>query len=223
MQTKIKALKENQTWKVVPFPPGKIAIDANGCIRSTIKLQEKWKDSNQGRVIFVATTTHWDIHQMDVYNAFLQGDLYEEVYMNLPQGFNHPHGKTQLALTLGDLLVATCFNLVIREYLGKSKKHSTIFRSSAEADKSTIQIAANPVFHECKKHINIDCHFICEKVQQGLVNILYLASSKQLANVFTTSLTIYQHNYLVSKLGMKNVFISPSLGGRGGYKGYCMY
>lgn len=89
--------------------------------------------------------------------------------------------------------------------------------------KSTIQIAANPVFHECKKHINIDCHFICEKVQQGLVNILYLASSKQLANVFTTSLTIYQHNYLVSKLGMKNVFISPSLGGRGGYKGYCMY
>lgn len=43
--------------------------------------------------------------------------------------------------------------------------------------KSTIQIDANLVFHERTKHINIDCHFIREKVLEGLVNIQSLPSS----------------------------------------------
>lgn len=35
-------------------------------------------------VIALAVTQKWHIHQMDVYNAFLQGDLQEQVYMELP-------------------------------------------------------------------------------------------------------------------------------------------
>lgn len=47
-----------------------------------------------------------------------------------------------------------------------------------------IYIAANPLFHEKIKHINIDCHFIREKLQYGLIQTTCVPSANQLADVF---------------------------------------
>ena len=50
-------------------------------------------------VIALATTKGWHLHQMDVKNAFLQGELEEEVYMVQPPSFNsstHPKAICRL-------------------------------------------------------------------------------------------------------------------------------
>ncbi|WMV45125.1 hypothetical protein MTR67_038510, partial [Solanum verrucosum] len=76
---------------------------------------------------------------------------------------------------------------------------------------SAFQIAANLVFHERTKHINIDYHFIREKIQDGLIITKYLSTSEQPAGVFTKALGKGPRSHIMSKLGMKNIFVAPSL------------
>ncbi|XP_019253805.1 PREDICTED: uncharacterized protein LOC109232486 [Nicotiana attenuata] len=265
-------------------------------------------------VLSIAASRQWSIHQMDVYNAFLQGDLSEKVNMEVPQGFNGPKAEFRvckllkclsvscpmepnvklttskfdthigtsddtlltdlgpyqrllgklLYLTvtrpdisfvvqslsqfmhspkvshmevalkvvryvksspgLGVFLAAKCSELLsascdadfaacpntrksVTGYfvkLGssliswKSKKQSTISRSSAEAEYRSLAST------------------VAEVIQHGLVSTLYCPTAEQEADILTKGLGRIQHSYLLSKLGLLNIFPSPSL--RGGVK-----
>ncbi|KAJ9544969.1 hypothetical protein OSB04_024676 [Centaurea solstitialis] len=68
--------------------------------------------------------------------------------------------------------------------------------------KSAIQITANPVQHSRTKHIDIRYHFIKDHVEKGNVELYFVESDYQLADLFTKPFDEKRHFFLLSKLGM---------------------
>ena len=75
-------------------------------------------------------------------------------------------------------------------------------------NKSAINIAHNPIQHDRTKHIEIDRHFIKEKLETGLVCMSYVPSGYQLADVLTKGLNNASFHELIVKLGMEDIYSS---------------
>ncbi|KAL2326902.1 hypothetical protein Fmac_020329 [Flemingia macrophylla] len=75
---------------------------------------------------------------------------------------------------------------------------------------SALHIAANPVFHEHTEHLDIDCHLVREKSQAGLMLLLLVPSSNQLADIFTNPPHSFSTN--LSKLQLQDIFVPPACG-----------
>jgi len=115
VKDEIDALEENGTWTVETLPAGKkpigckwvfrLKFNSDGTLeRHKARLVVLGNNQKEGidysetfapvaKMITVRTflqqaaSLDWEVHQMDVHNAFLHGDLDEEVYMKFPPGF----------------------------------------------------------------------------------------------------------------------------------------
>ncbi|OMP05523.1 Integrase, catalytic core [Corchorus capsularis] len=407
MANEIAALEQNETWTLENFPVGKKEIDSkwvyqikykpDGTVeRYKARLVAKGYTQVEGldyheifppvaklvtvrSLLAIASIKNWTLQKLDVNNAFLHGDLHEEVYMKIPQGFarkgetkdldslkyflgievaRSPSGivlnQRKYALDIlnetgmlgcrpclfpmeqnhhlekasgpiladpslyrrlvGRLLYLTvtrpdlCYSIqVLSQFLHsprqehlyavmrvlryikcspgqgiilpsngslefkaycdsdwagcsvtrrsttgyfillgsspiswKSKKQTTVSRSSADVEyhamstttselfwlrsllhdlqvsqsspmllhcdnQAAIQIAANPIFHERTKHIEVDCHFVREQIQSKELATTYIPSAAQLADIFTKALGCERFTHLLSKSGIINL------------------
>nr|GEX66427.1 retrovirus-related Pol polyprotein from transposon TNT 1-94 [Tanacetum cinerariifolium] len=69
--------------------------------------------------------------------------------------------------------------------------------------KAAIAISCNPVHHSHTKHIDVRYYFIKEKVEKGIVELFFVGTEYQLADLFTKALPEERFKYLIRRLGMR--------------------
>ncbi|KAJ9544332.1 hypothetical protein OSB04_024039 [Centaurea solstitialis] len=87
----------------------------------------------------------------------------------------------------------------LRDY-GYNFNHIPIYCDS----KSAIAITCNPVQHTRTKHIDIRYHFIKDHVERGTIELYFVKTEYQLADLFTKPLDEKRLNFLISKLGISS-------------------
>nr|GEW71007.1 retrovirus-related Pol polyprotein from transposon TNT 1-94 [Tanacetum cinerariifolium] len=68
-----------------------------------------------------------------------------------------------------------------------------------------IAISCNPVQHSRTKHIAVRYHFIKEHVEKGTIELYFVKTDYQPADIFTKELPADRFNYLVRRLGMRSL------------------
>ena len=69
-------------------------------------------------------------------------------------------------------------------------------------NQSAIAMTGNPVQHSMTKHISIRYHFIREHVEEGTIELKFVPTDQQLADIFTNPLSEATFTRLVNELGM---------------------
>ncbi|GJS41378.1 retrovirus-related pol polyprotein from transposon TNT 1-94 [Tanacetum coccineum] len=72
-------------------------------------------------------------------------------------------------------------------------------------NKSAITLCCNNVQHSRAKHIDVRYHFIKEQVENGIVELYFVRTKYQLADIFTKPLPREIFNFLIEKLGMRSM------------------
>nr|GEX34793.1 retrotransposon protein, putative, unclassified [Tanacetum cinerariifolium] len=172
--------------------------------------------------IFLAYAAHKNmvVYQMDVKIAFLNGNLREEVYISQPGGLGLP--KSTYMRLKGS------FDTYVEPFIGVYGIPSVALTAFADADhagyqdthrnyglafnkipmycdnKSDITLCCNNVQHSRSKHINIRYHFIKEQVENEVIELYFVNTEYQLADLFTKALGRDRIEFLINKLGMRS-------------------
>jgi exonuclease I len=75
-------------------------------------------------------------------------------------------------------------------------------------NKAAINIANNPIQHDKTKHVEIDRHFIKDKLDEGPVCMPFVEIKEQITDVFTKGLDITNFSNVINKMSMINIYVS---------------
>nr|GEX44522.1 hypothetical protein [Tanacetum cinerariifolium] len=105
-----------------------------------------------------------------------------------------------------DIMHATCY--CARYQAKPTEKHLTAIMAFTLIKylcivTQRLAISCNPVQHSRTKHIDVRYHFIKEKVEKGIVELFFVGTEYQLADLFTKALPKERFKYIVRRLGMR--------------------
>nr|GEW61967.1 hypothetical protein [Tanacetum cinerariifolium] len=199
MQEELYQFDRLDVWELVDRP----------LCTNVINLKWLWKNKRAVR-LFIAYAAHksFTVYQMDVKTTFLYGPLKEEVYVNKPDGFVDPYhpdkvyrlkkalyGFKQAPRALYDelskFLLSKGFSKVLwmRTQLTDYGFHFDKIPMYYDS-KAAIAISCNPVQYSRTKHIDVRYHFIKEKVKKCIVELFFVGTEYQLADLFTKALPV---------------------------------
>ncbi|GJT87894.1 retrovirus-related pol polyprotein from transposon TNT 1-94 [Tanacetum coccineum] len=231
MDSELEAQEQNKTWTIEKLPPNKKALGCKWVYKINYKSDgtiERFKDrlvildNHQGAGVDYSETfapvkkmvtvrvflaimvaKQWKLHQMDVHNAFLHGDLEEEVFMKLPPGL---HKGIEFACAKEWIfLCQRNYALDIISKVGllgtkpakipmEQNHHMGLVQGRLFEDpeqyrsQAALPISRNPVFHERTKHIEVDCHYIHDELVSGNLDARHVHTKEQVADFFTKDL-----------------------------------
>lgn len=130
MNLELAALEANNTWQVNHLPPGKVSIDCKyiykikyhldgsverlkACLVAKGYTQLEWVNYQETfslvvkivtvrYLLAIASVKGWHLHHFDLNNAFLHGDLHEDIYMTKPPSYTKG-SPTQVCILLKSL------------------------------------------------------------------------------------------------------------------------
>nr|GEZ05109.1 hypothetical protein [Tanacetum cinerariifolium] len=184
--------------------------------------------------IFVANAAHKNmkISQMDVKTEFLNGELKEEVYVSQPEGFvdqDNPSHVYKLKKDLYGLKQAPrawydmLSSFLISQHFSEGAVDPTLFIQKAWNDLLLLQIydykfpkvpeasllnQSKYAFEIVKKYGILTSDSVdtpMERVENGIVELYFVRTEYQLADIFTKPLPRERFNFLIEKLGLRSM------------------
>jgi hypothetical protein len=161
-----------------------------------------WYPRNQNLQLTAYSDADWancvDERKSTSGGAFFLGD-------SLVAWLSKKKGSISLSTTEAEYIVAaTCCTQVlwmIQTLADLEVKYTAPIPIHCD-NTSAISVSKNPVFHSKTKHIPIKYHFLREQVTNQIVQVHYIPTTEQIADIFTKPLAKTPFEYLRQKLGV---------------------